>query len=543
MPAVAPQVAITGASDQPEGPNSLLLGSALRGGTYRSVVSYTWTLIPTDVRGTPVPAPNSMRVIGLPNSSNAIVSIPAVDADSPATIQLTVRVQDSDGSTADATTTVTFWVRAVIQPPVLQITTQTQTIGGGNTIQLDATESDRGGHIVRRMWRAQDESAGRDTLDVGGFSDYTALSPRWTAPDVREETSYLLTLSVIDNDGQMASAQLLLTVRVGNPRPDGPLIAELDIGRPVVEVEAIARPLGLELSLGRAIAEVEGIAQALEIEVDVSRAIADVEAIPRPLPVELTIARFRAITDAWPREPLTIALDMNRAAGETDADGRPLPVALDMNRAAGETDADARPLSVGLVLPRSIRIVEDAFPAEPMRVALTMGRARVIVPQPEPRVRSYFDSRNIAGDDPVYALEITHPDLDDPIRVVADTIEHMVDGARYVRLPFRGVVPQIREGEVPTARIEVDNVGQDIMEWIDRSDGGRGAMMRILRLVRPNPDAASQDSEVTWEMPRMAVGVTAADMQHITISLVTRTGHVRPAVKIRHDPTTSPGLF
>ena len=169
------------------------------------------------------------------------------------------------------------------------------------------------------------------------------------------------------------------------------------------------------------------------------------------------------------------------------------------------------------------------------------ARLRVVEQPASADHRHFADSMSLVGDLPIYALEITHTDLDTPIRIVADTVNHTVDGDTYQALAFRASVPQIREGEVPTASLEIDNVGQDIMEWIDESNGGRGAQMRILRLVRPHETETA--SSIVWEMPRMTVGVTAADMQRITVSLVQRTGRVRPAVKARYDPKTVPGLF
>ena len=100
------------------------------------------------------------------------------------------------------------------------------------------------------------------------------------------------------------------------------------------------------------------------------------------------------------------------------------------------------------------------------------------------------DARALVGRDQVFALEIEHPDISEPVRVVADTAEHTVEGNTFVPLAFHARVPQSREGEVRNAVLRIDNVGEELMEWVDASDGGRGASMRVIRLIPPSTAGA-----------------------------------------------------
>ena len=99
------------------------------------------------------------------------------------------------------------------------------------------------------------------------------------------------------------------------------------------------------------------------------------------------------------------------------------------------------------------------------------------------RARARAEVFGLTGRKPIYALEISHPDIPDNIRVVNDTQEVTLEGNTYVALAFRPRLPQEKEGEIRQAGIEVDNVGRRMVEWVEASNGGRGATMRIMELV------------------------------------------------------------
>ena len=159
----------------------------------------------------------------------------------------------------------------------------------------------------------------------------------------------------------------------------------------------------------------------------------------------------------------------------------------------------------------------------------------------EPAARSYAHARDQFGPESIFALEISHPVIDPPVRVVSDTIQHTVEGNIYYPVAFRAEVPQSKKGEIPQASLEIDNVGREIMQWVERSNGGRGASMRVLKLIPPAD--GETESQIVWEVPALSVGVTAATSRRISMSLVYRSGKGRPGIKVRHDPVVSPGLF
>ena len=97
----------------------------------------------------------------------------------------------------------------------------------------------------------------------------------------------------------------------------------------------------------------------------------------------------------------------------------------------------------------------------------------------------------------------------------------------------------------PTARprgreLVIDNVGGELTERIELSDGGNGAVVKLMQVAEAPVDDG--DLEVEWSVELDVVG-----MRVTTQSVTARLGFDpmlhRPAVQIRHDPDHSPGLF
>ena len=226
MPAVAPVVTLTTrfGSSISETSGSGFIDVALSGGTYTSVTSRVWSI---EAGGTAV-----SRVLDFRGSG--FIALQNIAVNTPATIRLTVVVQDRDGSTATSFGDADFVVTAVDSPPNVRIDTPSQTINGRDVLQLQATDSDPGGFVATRQWKAT--LLGTPDVVVDGFSNSAVQDPRWTAPDVESESQFNLTISVEDDDGRRSSASVLITVRVGNPMPDGPLVVSAELGLSLIHI-------------------------------------------------------------------------------------------------------------------------------------------------------------------------------------------------------------------------------------------------------------------------------------------------------------------
>ena len=156
--------------------------------------------------------------------------------------------------------------------------------------------------------------------------------------------------------------------------------------------------------------------------------------------------------------------------------------------------------------------------------------------------RSVTDSQHSAvsgleADERRLALELSHPDVASNVRVVADTANHTIGGETYTAVRFSGALPQDREGEIPQAQLRIDNVGRALMDWIEASNGGRGASVRMMVVQR-----GASSSEIVWEVT-MDVGRVGITGEYVAAVLTSERIYGRPAVKVAHTPTASPGLY
>ena len=136
----------------------------------------------------------------------------------------------------------------------------------------------------------------------------------------------------------------------------------------------------------------------------------------------------------------------------------------------------------------------------------------------------------------VTALEITHPNVPNPIRVAASTEVVWIEGHRYHPLAFRARLVQDVEGEVPSAEIAIDNAGDALTRWIHASRGGAGAHVRALEA------SLGDDVRVEWELPFRVLSLTL-NRREIRARIGYAPLHDTHAVSARHDTKRSPGLF
>ena len=141
-----------------------------------------------------------------------------------------------------------------------------------------------------------------------------------------------------------------------------------------------------------------------------------------------------------------------------------------------------------------------------------------------------------APEAPIILLEIDHPDLITPIRVVNDTQNITSGGVEFIACPFRGVFPDDFENQIPTAQLAVDNVGKELMYWIETSGGGIGATARFIQVMRSRPN------QIEWEITMDLTNVKAT-MAEVSANLGYANIFTRPAIAMRFDPFTTPGIF
>jgi hypothetical protein len=137
---------------------------------------------------------------------------------------------------------------------------------------------------------------------------------------------------------------------------------------------------------------------------------------------------------------------------------------------------------------------------------------------------------------PLILLEIDHPDLPSPVRVVNDTQNITSNGNEYIAFPFNCILPDDYENRLPRAILSISNVGRDLMQWLETSDGGNGATAKFQQVMRSRPN------QVEWEITMSLFNVTANN-QEVSAELGFENLFAKPAVSISYRPENSKGLF
>lgn len=132
-------------------------------------------------------------------------------------------------------------------------------------------------------------------------------------------------------------------------------------------------------------------------------------------------------------------------------------------------------------------------------------------------------------------LVLEHPSIETAY-VVNDTRDWVIGGTTYVGLPFRFKLPDATSGEAPRAQIEIDNIGRGLTDELEKLPP-YGALLASFKIVsRATPTVV----DFAFKAPMSAVSVT---MGTLTASVGNDDALRAPAVKVRYDPTNSPGLF
>jgi hypothetical protein len=141
-----------------------------------------------------------------------------------------------------------------------------------------------------------------------------------------------------------------------------------------------------------------------------------------------------------------------------------------------------------------------------------------------------------APEAPLMLLEINHPELTSPIRVVNDTQSLTSNGNLYQDFAFRLIVPSDFENQLPKARISIDNVGKDLMQWIETSDGAAGATVKMSQVMRSRPD------QIEWSITMQMFNVIT-NQKEISAELGYENLFSKPAILIQYRPETCAAIF
>lgn len=141
-----------------------------------------------------------------------------------------------------------------------------------------------------------------------------------------------------------------------------------------------------------------------------------------------------------------------------------------------------------------------------------------------------------APEAPLVLLEIDHAELDAPVRVVNDTQDVISNGNTYIAFPFACKMPDDFENQLPKATLAIDNVGKELMYWIETTSGGKDSTCTFKQILRSNPDL------IEWEITMSLFNVQVTP-QTVSAELGFENLFSKPAISKRYRPDNSPGLF
>lgn len=151
---------------------------------------------------------------------------------------------------------------------------------------------------------------------------------------------------------------------------------------------------------------------------------------------------------------------------------------------------------------------------------------------------NYLETVNATGphDQALYLIEITHPQLTGPVRFVNDTQNVTSNGNIFIGCAFRLIPPDDLKQGLPRAQLAVDNIGRELTQWIEGSAGGAGAQVRLMQVLRSDPNTIEFEVTLTLKNVRMDLLEVAGELGYEDILN-------RPAVAKTYRPDTAPGLF
>lgn len=141
-----------------------------------------------------------------------------------------------------------------------------------------------------------------------------------------------------------------------------------------------------------------------------------------------------------------------------------------------------------------------------------------------------------SGQEPLYLLEITHAQLAVPVRVARDTQDLVSNGENFQACWFDVQLPDQVDGKLPEAPLRIDNVGRELVQWLEASQGGKGAQVRVMQVMRDAPDVLEAD--ITLDL---------LHVQQRSAFVIGRLGFEDtlnlPALPATYRPDNCPGIF
>lgn len=135
-------------------------------------------------------------------------------------------------------------------------------------------------------------------------------------------------------------------------------------------------------------------------------------------------------------------------------------------------------------------------------------------------------------------IEISHPQiLDGPVRLVSNLEDLTVNGNVYTAFPFEIVLPEDDEEAIPTIRLRIDTVDQQIVEAIRRLPPSPPPEITIALCLASQPNVVEAQFEdlILREVPYDAFSIDG--------TLALDEDDLEPYPQYSFTPALFPGMF
>lgn len=124
-----------------------------------------------------------------------------------------------------------------------------------------------------------------------------------------------------------------------------------------------------------------------------------------------------------------------------------------------------------------------------------------------------------------------------PVLVINDSDDLLVpEHGYFVACPFRLIPPDDFEGQLPKSQLSIDNLSDELMQWIEAGNGGVGSYVTFMQVMRSRPYL------IEWSITMNLYNVRA-NQNVITAELGFENLFSSPACAMSYRPDNSPGLF
>lgn len=133
-------------------------------------------------------------------------------------------------------------------------------------------------------------------------------------------------------------------------------------------------------------------------------------------------------------------------------------------------------------------------------------------------------------------LEIQHPFIAEPIRLVSDSVKIISNTNTFLPMGFDLKRQDDVQGELPKLTLKIPNVGRALVRWIDSSNGGMNATMNFMLARRTSPN-------VIEESLILGIEKVSINTDTVTFSLIVQNNLIKRSMKYIFDTKRTPGLF